>query len=153
MATGCRSDEICRLKWSYVDFVKQEISWPDTKTGGLVKPMSSVVRDLLHNSPRPDGAEYVCPSLTDGEKHLLPDTLRPAWAKVLKAAGVRHCGIHALRHWFASAVYADPGVSTTTAMQIVGHKSVQTAARYAHVANAQLASLADTILERHGFAA
>lgn len=151
MVTGCRSDEICQLKWSYVEWSKQQICWPDTKTGGLAKPISAAIRDLLSNAPRYDGNEYVCPTVGGGAGHLISDVLRRTWGRVLIAAGVSHCGIHALRHWFASAVYADPSVSTTTAMQIVGHKSVQTAARYAHVANAELVSFADNILARHGF--
>ncbi len=150
MATGCRSDEICRLKWSYVDWIKQQIVWPDTKTGGLIKPMNRIVRELLAEAARYPGNVHICPPLGGGDGHLTPDVLRPAWTRVLQRAGVRHCGIHALRHWFASAVYADPSVSTTTAMQIVGHKSVQTAARYAHVEIATLAALADSILDRHG---
>lgn len=151
MATGCRSDEICRLKWEYVDILRQQITWPDTKTGALVKPINRVIRDLLQEAPRHNSSPYVCPPPNRGEGHLLPDTLRPAWGRILERAGVRHCGIHAIRHWFASAVYADPDVSTTTAMQIVGHKNVQTAARYAHVSNAMLVSYADRVLERHGF--
>lgn len=151
MVTGCGSDEICRLKWSHIEWNKQQMYWPDTKTGGLTKPISAAVRDLLSDAARYEGSEHVCPPLSGGTSHLTPDVLRPAWGRVLKAACVSHCGIHALRHWFASAAYAEPSVSTTTAMQIVGHKSVQTAARYAQVANAQLVSFADGILERHGF--
>lgn len=151
MATGCRSDEICRLKWSYVDWDRGEIIWPDTKTGALVKGLNRYVKELLSDAPRYPGNEYVCPPLSGGQGHLTPDVLRPAWGKVLSRAGVRHCGIHALRHWFASATYANPAISTTVAMKIVGHKSVQTAARYAHVETAQLVAHADNILDGLGF--
>ncbi|MFN3620358.1 tyrosine-type recombinase/integrase [Sphingorhabdus sp.] len=108
VVTGCRSDEICQLKWSYVEWSKQQICWPDTKTGGLAKPISGAIRDLLSNAQRYDGNECVCPTLGSGAGHLSSDVLRGTWSRVLIAAGVSHCGIHALRHWFASAVYADP---------------------------------------------
>jgi integrase len=62
-SSGCRSDEICRLKWSYIDWDRQQICWPDTKTGKLVKPLNSSLVQLLSVAPRYAGNDHVCPPL------------------------------------------------------------------------------------------
>lgn len=37
---SARMSEICGLEWSWVDFEQRRVVWPDSKTGGISKPMS-----------------------------------------------------------------------------------------------------------------
>jgi len=83
MATGCRSDEICRLKWSYVEWEKQQISWPDTKTGSLEKPMSTLLRSILQNAP------LICPLLS-GPISILELVTKEEWNGEEAQAGRDH---------------------------------------------------------------
>ncbi|MCH3719246.1 integrase, partial [Campylobacter lari] len=36
-----RRSEICTLEWSWLDLENRRVVWPDSKTGGLSKPMSA----------------------------------------------------------------------------------------------------------------
>jgi integrase len=36
-----RRSEICTLEWAWVDLENRRVVWPDSKTGGLSKPMSA----------------------------------------------------------------------------------------------------------------
>src|SRR3546814_19127839 len=36
-----RRGEIVTLQWDWVDFENQRVVWPDSKTGGMSKPMSA----------------------------------------------------------------------------------------------------------------
>jgi integrase len=68
-------------------------------------------------------------------KHLI--NLQKPWRRVRKSAGLDGVRIHDLRHSFASfAVGA--GVPLALIGALLGHRSVQTTARYAHIANGPL---------------
>ena len=37
---AARRSEICPLEWDWIDLEKRRVVWPDSKTGGISKPMS-----------------------------------------------------------------------------------------------------------------
>src|SRR5689334_7498934 len=39
-ATACRAGEILGLQWDFIDDRAAEIVWPDSKTGGMRKPLN-----------------------------------------------------------------------------------------------------------------
>lgn len=133
-ATGCRIGEICALEWAFVDFEAGLITWPDTKTGNLTKPLTSEARALLDAAPRIESAASVCPS-----RNLRPmrvETLEGAFEKAMAHAGVvanENATTHLVRHWFCTKVYSDPQIPLPDQMRICGHKSVATAMRYAQL--------------------
>ncbi|HCA0687160.1 TPA: tyrosine-type recombinase/integrase family protein, partial [Citrobacter freundii] len=65
-----RRSEICTLEWTWVDLENRRVVWPDSKTGGLSKPMSAEAYRLLSTAPRREGCPYVLPSPNDPAKHL-----------------------------------------------------------------------------------
>lgn len=58
-----RRSEIIALEWNWVDLQNRRVVWPDSKTGGMSKPMSEEAYRLLSTAPRQEGSRYVLPSL------------------------------------------------------------------------------------------
>src|SRR3546814_12514778 len=52
-----RRGEIVTLQWDWVDFENRRVVWPDSKTGGMSKPMSEEAYRLLSTAPRQDRSE------------------------------------------------------------------------------------------------
>ncbi len=44
--------EICTLEWDWIDLANRRVMWPDSKTGGMSKPMSAEAYRLLSTVPR-----------------------------------------------------------------------------------------------------
>jgi integrase len=133
-ATGCRVGEISGLEWSFIDFDEGVISWPDTKTGSLTKPLTEAIRGILEAAPRIASASAVCPS--KNLKAMRVETLEGAFEKTMAAAGVvakENATTHLIRHWFCTKIYSDPTIPLPDQMRICGHKSVATAMRYAQL--------------------
>jgi integrase len=131
-ATGCRAGEICGLEWGGVDFDEGVILWPDTKTGALVKPMTTEARELLKRAVPVAGVPFVAPS--PALKMMRVEVLEGAFERVMKHAKVparENATCHLVRHWFCTKVYSDPTIALPEQMRICGHKSVATAMRYA----------------------
>ncbi len=77
---------------------------------------------LVFPSPRPDH---------EGRKGGVLDNLQKTWVKLLKDAGVAHCGLHCLRHTFATRALA-AGADVTVVQAILGHTSILTTSVYLH---------------------
>lgn len=141
-ATGCRAGEICDLTWSNVDLEENWLEWRTHKTdggGSLRKAITAEAARLLERAERIEGVDFVCPS--PGQKRLRVETLEAAFERVMKSAKVpanENATLHLIRHWFATATYSDASIPLPMQMKIVGHKSVATAMRYAHVAQEAL---------------
>ena len=98
--TGCRRNEIARLKWSDIDFRNRTFFLADTKSGVPVTlPLPDYVADLL--KPRKDAPEkYIFPAYNNSEGHYrTPNT---AIRAVAEASGIEWT-IHDLRRTFATA--------------------------------------------------
>ena len=37
---AARRSEVCPLEWTWLDFENRRVVWPDSKTGGMSKPLS-----------------------------------------------------------------------------------------------------------------
>ena len=139
-ATGCRAGEICALRWSNIDHDAGVMRWPDSKTGYLEKPITAEARGLLRKAIRIVGVDWVCPS-SNPKKHMRVETLEAGFERVMREAKVQageNATLHLIRHWFATRTYTDKDIPVPVQMAIVGHKSVATAMRYAHVDRAEV---------------
>ena len=65
-------------------------------------------------------------------------------AEFRKQAGIEDVRIHDLRHNFASQA-VNQGMSLAMIGKLLGHKSVNTTARYAHVGSAEVRYAADKV--------
>ena len=125
--TGCRLREILHLQWKEVDFDRDMLFLADSKTGRKPVVLSSAAVAVLEALPRM--GRYVVP----GTNPFRPrHDLQKPWAAVTKRAGLDGVRLHDLRHSFA-AVGAGSGLGLPVIGKLLGHRNVETTARYAHV--------------------
>ena len=142
-----RRAEIYPLEWDWLDFERRRVVWPDSKTGGISKPMSEEAHRLLSTAPRREGCPYVLPSPNDPAKHLTHGEYYGGWCRVLKAAGVPHIGTHGIRHRAATDI-ANSGVPTKVGMALTGHKTVAMFMHYVHTEDKPVRDAADLVARR-----
>ena len=95
MLTGCRKNEIVKLKWKDVDINAGEIRIPDGKTGARLVPLSPAAAEVLSGLPRKARRPWVILGTRSGR--YLGD-LQPAWERTRERAGLDDVRIHDLRH-------------------------------------------------------
>jgi integrase len=129
LLTGSRRGEIQTLKWEHVDFERQCLRLPDSKTGAKIIYLNAPAIELLSTIPRIKGN----PRVINGAKgDSLTSGLDKVWYRVRKAAGLDDVRLHDLRHSFASMGVVD-GISLPLIGALLGHKHTTTTARYAHL--------------------
>ncbi|WP_153061353.1 site-specific integrase, partial [Escherichia coli] len=126
-----RRGEIVTLQWDWVDFENRRVVWPDSKTGGMSKPMSEEAYRLLSAAPRRDDCPHVLPSPTHPGQHLTTGEYYNGWSRALKAAGAAHVGTHGIRHRSATDI-ANSGIPVKVGMALTAHKTVAMFMRYVH---------------------
>ena len=89
-----RRSEIVGLQWDWVDLENRRVVWPDSKTGGMSKPLSEEAHRLLSTAPRREGLPHVLPSPSHPGQHLTTGEYYNGWSRALKAAGATHVGTH-----------------------------------------------------------
>jgi integrase len=137
--TGCRLREILGLRWEHVDFERQVLFLPDSKTGRKTVLLGPPALRVLTDLPR--GGAYVIAG-SDPDK-VRTDLKRP-WAAIRRRAGLNGVRIHDLRHSYAS-VGAGAGLGLPVIGRLLGHTQPSTTARYAHLADDPLRRASDTI--------
>lgn len=102
---------------------------PDSKTGKKSVLLSPAAIEVLEGLPR-IGYYVIAGGTVDKPR---ADLKRP-WKRISAHAGITGTRIHDLRHTFASRGAAH-GLSLPMIGRLLGHKSPQTTARYAHLAD------------------
>ncbi|SRR5579885_81612 len=143
-STACRASEILNLEWSYVDAANGNLVWPDSKTGFMRKPLTKETRDLLAKAARVVGNPHVCIG-ADRTGQMTLHALEAAWRRLLKAAKVEHCGLHAIRHRAATDIANNPDIPMHVGMQLTGHKTAATYLRYLHAHKKQAHEAAERV--------
>ena len=128
--TGCRRNEILSLRWEDVALDENELKLPDTKTGARAVPLPPPAVELLAGLPREPGNPWVIPGRKPGTRL---QNLDDAWRAVRARAGLEGVRIHDLRHSYASRALA-LGESLPMIGRLLGHRQIETTARYAHLA-------------------
>jgi integrase len=129
--TGCRRDEILSLKWEHVDFGRDLLLLPDSKTGQRPVYLSAPAKHVLSTTPRLEGNPFVIVGERDGSHWV---NLQKPWRRIRQAAGLDGVRIHDLRHSYASMA-AIGGAPLLYIGKLLGHTQAQTTARYTHLAN------------------
>ena len=127
--TGCRRNEILGLRWEDLDFEAGEMRLADSKTGARVVPMPPPAAKVLADLPRVPGNPWVFPGRKKGTHQR---NLNDSWDRVRKRADLDGVRLHDLRHSFASRALA-LGEGLPMIGKLLGHRKVQTTARYAHL--------------------
>ena len=132
LLTGCRRGEILRARRSEVNF----------ETAVWSKPAAHCKTKKQHFLPlSPEALEAFRSIPTHPSGLFFPNARsRPwsevrAWGAIRRAAGLGDCRIHDLRHCCATTM-ASGGVPLLVIGRILGHQSVSSTSRYAHIADA-----------------
>ena len=143
LLTGCRKNEILSLRWEHVALDAGELRLPDTKTGARTIALPAAAVKLLKDLPRTGGNLWVLPGRMPG-KHLTD--MDKSWHRIRERAGLRDVRIHDLRHSYASRALA-LGESLPMIGRLLGHRRIETTARYAHLAQESVQASAERIAE------
>lgn len=139
--TGARRGEILTLKWAYIDFEKQVIRLPDSKTGAKIINLNEPTIKVLEIIPQQVSNPYVIVGKVHGQPMV--NIFKP-WDIVRKAAGLDDFRLHDIRHSFASTA-AESGASLLHIGKLLGHKKSTTTERYAHIANNPIKELNEKV--------
>lgn len=139
LRTGMRAGELLGLHWQSVDLARGIITVRHSLVNGILGtpkshktrhiPMTPQTRSELAAARRDSGYVF---QAKDGTP-LHHSTIRDALERQCRRAGVPRVGWHALRHTFATELAAK-GVPLHVVQSLLGHSSITTTMRYAHVA-------------------
>jgi len=146
-AFAARRSEILNLEWSWIDLENRRVVWPDSKTGGMSKPLSAEAQELLENSPRLEDSPFVIPSIFDPQRAMPDHTYSAGWRRMIERAGIPHCGTHAIRHRAATDI-ANSGVPVKVGMALTAHKTVTMFMRYVHAEDDPIRAAAEAVSAR-----
>jgi integrase len=141
LLTGCRLNEIMRLRWEHVDLPGAMLRLPDSKTGAKTVQMGRAAVEQLGRIRRVPFNPHVIAGTQPGKP--LSD-LQPFWQRVRARSGLKDCRLHDLRHTFASVAVAS-GQALPMIGKLLGHSQVQTTARYAHLGGDPVAAAANDV--------
>lgn len=139
--TGCRKNELLKLRWKSVDFGTgcMVIDGDNSKNGRrrsipLNQAALQAIKSRLafRNLNCPQSAWVFC--YKDGRRVSRVD--KPFW-NALERAGIEDFRIHDLRHTFASWLVTED-VSLYHVKELLGHRSITMTERYAHLSNSAL---------------
>lgn len=99
MLTGSRRSEIIGLRWQEVDFERQCLRLPDSKTGQKIVYLNAPAILVLNELPRVRGNPHVIVGARVGAPLRGIDK---TWFRVRRTAGLDDVRLHDLRHSFAS---------------------------------------------------
>ena len=142
-----RRGEIVSLEWEWIDLENRRVVWPDSKTGGMSKPISEEAYRLLSTAPRPEGNPYVLPSPRHPGQPLTTGEYYGGWSRALKAAGATHVGTHGIRHRSATDI-ANSGIPVKVGMALTAHKTVVMFMRYVHTEDKPVREAAELVANR-----
>ena len=130
LLTGCRSGEVARLQWDDVDRASGQLRLKDSKTGPRCVPLTREALTVIDGLERIPGNPWVF--IGAGEDSHVKNLTR-YWTRLRRQAGLEDVRLHDLRHSYASRALL-LGESLPMIGKLLGHASIDTTARYAHLA-------------------
>lgn len=128
--TGMRRGEILNLQWHQVDLRHGFILLDKTKNGERREiPIDETLRTMFNKMPHSIESIYVFTD-RDGNPYK---RIKTSFGTALKKAEIHNFRFHDIRHTFASHLVMQ-GVDLTSVKELLGHKSITTTMRYAHLA-------------------
>jgi len=131
--TGMRLGEILNLKWEDIDWHRDSITIVKCKNNTpRTIPMTSTLRTVLLRRYEKANSSYVFPG-ENGKR----TTIRTGFNAACRRASIKNLRFHDLRHTFASDL-VNKGIDLLTIMKLMGHKSISSTMRYAHLQEKRL---------------
>jgi site-specific recombinase XerD len=142
--TGMRLSELFSLEWLQVDEDRRQIRLLKTKNGSSrVCPLNSVALAAIRKQQQVTGGHKFVFLNSEG-KPFRRSPIRRWFDDACRKARIKDFTWHCLRHTFASRlVMAD--VDLRTVQELMGHKTIQMTARYAHLSPAHLQSAVERL--------
>jgi integrase len=110
-----------------------EIKDPKSRAGKRVvlcpPHITDIVTQHLDEYVDPEPTALLFPATRDRSKPVSYSTIWKAWAGALEASGVPHTNLHALRHFYGTAL-ADSGATPVGIMESMGHTDIKTSLTY-----------------------
>lgn len=142
--TGMRRSEQFTLDWLQADLRAQRIHLLRTKNGSdRIIPLNSVALQALKRQHAISGGSDRVFVTEDG-KPFIRKAIRRWFDEALAKAKIRDFTWHCLRHTFCSRLVM-AGVPLKTVQELMGHKTIQMTARYAHLAPEYLRNAVEMI--------
>ena len=139
--TGCRLNEILRLRWEDIDWERGLLFLRDAKTGAQYRPVGMAAMHYLGSLPWRDDVEWVIPGRDPSKPWK---NLGKFWRRIRERVGLEDIRIHDLRHTHASMA-AGMGLSLPMIGRLLGHTQAATTHRYAHLAADPVREAADRV--------
>lgn len=158
--TGLRKGEAMALRYSDVDFDRKTISInanrttakrreadgratggtetiegsPKTKKSLSVIPVSDTALQILREMHDEEAEGYDGYIINDNGRPIVESAFRRRFNSLLRQAKVDHCGLHSLRHTFASKLFQATGGNAKLVSEMVRHASASfTENAYVHL--------------------
>ena len=147
LSTGCRRNELCRLRWPEVDLERGLVRLRTTKNKHpRAVPVTGLALELLrvHAATQRSGVDWLLPR-ADGQRPVL---IEQAWRTARTRAGLVDFRFHDLRHTCASYL-AMSGASHVEIAEILGHKKLDMVRRYAHLTEGHTRGVLERMVEQH----
>ena len=141
LLTGCRKNEIVRLRWREVDGDRLNLSRRQDRpeTGAAQRPGTDSHRTPDASGETAPGCSLRCSTPARPQNDGLP-----LWYTVRREAGIEDVRLHDLRHSVAThAVMA--GVALPVVARLLGHRDPSMTLRYAHVGDAEVEAAAERV--------
>lgn len=139
LMTGARRSEAVNAKWEHINFSTNTWVVPLSKSGQprhiyLSNAAIRVLENLRASDIFDPENSYIFPN---PRTHKPFSCLHHSWKLVREDAGLPDLRIHDLRHSYASTL-VNNGVSIYEVQQLLGHNSIKTTQRYAHLSSEKL---------------
>jgi len=144
LETGLRRSEQFQLRWEHISFESRTLTIPLPK-GGRTRhvPLSQEALVILRSLGSFLSSPWVFPGLKTTLRPMDSRAfIRRIFEPTLRKAGIQDASWHTLRHTTASRLVM-AGVPLATVKEILGHRSIQTTMRYAHLAPSHIQAAMD----------
>lgn len=137
LSTGLRKANVLNLRWSDVDFERALLTVGKSKNGErITQPVPAAVMEILRQHRQVGNGLIFESEIKPG----VPNEYKKQWIKAREMAGITDFRWHDLRHDVASTLARD-GRSLIEIAHALGHKSIQSTTRYAHLSTQHTARL------------
>lgn len=148
--TGIRKGEAVALKYSDIDFEKKTMTihsnmttarkrdkngratggfrsvegTPKTKGSATTVPINNTAIEILKEMLEEEPKGYTGYIANEDGKPICESALRKRFDNLLRQAHIEHCGMHSLRHTFASKLFEATNGNSKLVSELVRHSSV-----------------------------